>query len=169
MKKMLLLLSLVFAMCVVSQPVLAEETGAGCGLGKILFEGKSGKSPNIAAAILNVFPIPNTFFMSTAASMGEELLGCDPSTTVLQEEQKRVFVAANMDNLSRDMAQGNGAHLAALATVMGIADEDRPAFYQMSQEEYGEFDRAASDSPAAMVAALNTAMLERPVLVKYIQ
>jgi len=168
MKKTLVALSTAFALCLVTQPCLADN-GAGCGLGKVLLDGKSGKGANLAAAIINVILIPNTTFMTTAASIGEELLGCDPSQQVLKEEQKNVFVAANMDNLSRDMAQGSGAHLEALATVIGIADADRPAFYQMSQDAYAGMDHATGDSPEAVAAALNVAMLERPELVKYIQ
>lgn len=167
MKKTLIVTALGMAMGLTAQTGLAEETGAGCGLGKMIMEGKSGKGANITAAIINVVLIPNTLFMSTAATMGEEILGCDPTKTVMKEEQKKAFVAANMDNLSRDMAQGSGAHLEVLATIMGIAEEDRTSFFSMAQEEFASLDFSADDSAAAVVAGLNTAMLEYPELAKY--
>ena len=166
MKRFLILGSLAFAVCVAAQTAAAQETGAGCGLGKMLFDGKSGRSVNIAAAILNVFPIPNTFFMSTAATIDDELMGCDPRKTVQNEERQKVFVATNMDNLSRDMAQGSGPHLEVLASMMGIADVDKPSFFEMTQDEFANLDFSADDR---MVAGLNSAMLERPELAKYIR
>lgn len=145
----------------------AGEQAAGCGIGKVVLEGKSSKGANIVAAILNDILIPRTLFMSTAATMGEPILGCDPTQTVLKDVEKERFVASNMDNLSQEMAQGQGAHLEALAAVMGISDADRAAFFAMTQEEYASLmprqDAAAGD----MLASLNGAMLRHPELAKY--
>lgn len=167
MKKNLIVMSLAMAMGLSVQSSMAAETGAGCGLGKMVLEGKSGKGNNIAASIINAVIIPNTFFMSTAATMGEEMLGCDPTTTVMKERQKKEFVAANMDNLSRDMAQGSGAHLEALASIMGIAEEDKGSFYSMTQQEFASLDFAADSSAETVVSSLNMAMLAYPELAKY--
>jgi len=161
MAKKILITILGLALCGMAGVAGAAETGAGCGIGKMLFDGKSGKSNNIVASILNTILIPNTSFMTTAASMNEEILGCDPSKTVLREEQKQIFVAANIDNLSRDMAQGSGPHLEALATIMGIDEADRPSFYELSQEEFASLAMADTHDPAAVIAALDSAMQER--------
>lgn len=165
MKKNLIVMSMALALGLSAQNGMADETGAGCGIGKMVMEGKSGKGANIAAAIINVVLIPNTFFMSTAASMGEEMLGCDPTKTVLKEQQKEEYLAANMDNLSRDMAQGGGSHLEVLANIMGIAEEDRPSFYSMTQQELAGLD--LSGSASSVVSGLNVAMLDYPELAKY--
>lgn len=167
MKKSLIMMSLTAAIGFGAQPALAGDAGAGCGLGKVVMEGKSGKGANIAAGILNVFPIANTFFMTTAATTGDEILGCDTSTTVMNEANKKAFVANNMDNLSRDMAQGSGVHLEALADVMGVAEEDKDAFYSMTQDEYVAFSASDSASADDVLANLNTAMLAYPELAKY--
>ena len=166
MKRFLIAGSLAFAVCVGAQTAIAQETGAGCGIGKMIFDGKSGRSVNIAAAIINTILIPNTFFMSTATTVDDEILDCDPRKVVDNDAQQKVFVATNMDNLSRDMAQGSGPHLEVLASMMGIADVDKPSFYQMTQEEFAALDFSADEN---MVAGLTTAMLERPALAKYIR
>ncbi|MFT5046018.1 MAG: hypothetical protein ACI8UP_002996, partial [Porticoccaceae bacterium] len=92
----------------------AENTGAGCGLGSVIMEGKDGKGANIAASIFNVFPIPNTFFMTT----GGGIMGCDPTQTVQNDQATEIFVARNMDQLSTEAAQGGGDYLNVLADLM---------------------------------------------------
>ncbi len=167
MKKSLILMSLTAAIGFGAPLVLAGETGAGCGIGKVVLDGKSGKGPNIAASILNTVVVPNTFFMSTAAATGDEILGCDTSKTVMNEANKKAFVAKNMDNLSRDMAQGNGVHLEVLADLMGIAEQDKHAFYSMAQDEYVTLSASDSTSAGDVLTNLNTAMLAYPELAKY--
>lgn len=169
MNKKALVLAMLAAFGVTSQAVMAEEKGAGCGIGKVILDGKSSKGANIAAAILNDILIPRTFFMSTAATMGEEILGCDPTKTVMKEEQQKRFVAANMDSLSRDMAQGQGMHLEALAAVMGIEASDRTSFMAMTKDEYATLFPSAQASADDVVASLQVAMLSRPDLEKYVQ
>jgi hypothetical protein len=76
------------------------------------------------------------------------------------------FAALNFDNLAQDMAQGQGEHLASLATLMGIPAEQHPAFFAMTQERYAYFVSAGESSPAAMVKALNDAAATQPKLAK---
>ncbi|MGI9303726.1 MAG: DUF3015 family protein [Gammaproteobacteria bacterium] len=165
MKNKLILVSLTIIIGLAAQNGLAEETGAGCGIGKAVMEGKSGKGANIGASILNDILVARTFFMSTAASMDDELLGCDPSQTVMKEQRKDEYLSANMDNLSRDMAQGAGAHLEALATIMEIDEQDKAAFYEMAQQEFAALE--FTGSAASVVSGLHTAMLSYPELSKY--
>ncbi|HHH36845.1 MAG TPA: DUF3015 domain-containing protein [Gammaproteobacteria bacterium] len=167
MKKHVIAVSLMVGLGLAAQVVAAAESGAGCGLGKMIMEGKSGKGANIAASVINDILIPRTLFMTTAATMGEAMLGCDPSQTVMKERQEQEFVATNLDNLSRDMAQGGGDHLEALAAIMGIDKADRPAFYSISQSQFGKMDLAALGDAHRILASLNAAMLSHPTLSKY--
>ena len=143
----------------------ADETAAGCGIGKQIMQGKSGKSNNIVAAILNDALIPKTFFMTT----GDGTLGCDPSETVKNEQPRETFVAANLDGLSEDIAKGQGDHLSALAQVMGIEDEDKPSFYSLTQSHYETLFDQDSTSAKQMLSALDNALLRTPNLAKYVQ
>ncbi len=73
----------------------------------------------------------------------------------------------NVDNLSRDMAQGSGPYLEALASAMEIDEGERAAFYAMSQQEFASLPLAATHDPAALLAALDAAMVERQPLARY--
>lgn len=170
MKKKILILAMAAAAGLAAQTAMAGSgSGAGCGLGKMIMDGKSGKGANITAAIVNVVLIPNTFFMTTAASMGEEILGCDPSKTVMKEEQQKSFIASNMDELSRDIAQGKGNHIDALVALMGVGEQDKSAFITMTREEFGTLFPETTASAEQVLSSLQVAMLSRPELGKYVQ
>ncbi len=160
MKKSLTILASMALMT--ASGVHAAETGAGCGLGAQVMDGKSGKGANIAAALLNNLVVPNTIFMTT----GDGMMGCDPTQTVEREQARKIFVASNMDKLTIDAAQGKGAHLDALAHLMGIEDNDMKAFQRMAQSR---FDKLFGSGEADQVlAAIDQAMSDDAALAKYV-
>lgn len=140
----------------------AEETSSGCGLGSVVMEGKEGKGANIAAAIINSFPIANTFFMTT----GGGIMGCDPTQTVQNEQATEIFVARNMDQLTTEAAQGGGDYLNVLADLMGIADEDRDAFRKVTQDNFDQLFLNNGDAKG-VIDTIETAMLNDSSLAKY--
>lgn len=162
MKKILTGICCVAALAVATS-VAADEKGAGCGIGKVIMEGKSGVGANVVAAILNDVLVPRTFFMTTG------ILGCDTTKTVQNDSRPEVFVALNMDTVAADMAKGEGTHLAALAATLGVAAEDRSAFYSLAQSQYGEvFASGQEASVDHLLLALNTAMTTDEKLSKYV-
>jgi len=160
MKKTLLIGATVLLAC--SPIVQAQDSGAGCGLGAEILEGKSGKGSNIAAAILNGLIIPNTTFMTTGGGM----MGCDPTQSVSNEQATEVFVAHNMDQLSSEVAQGDGESLEVLAELMGIAEEDLPAFQKLAQQNFDSLFGANSDAKN-VIESMELAMLSDDTLAKY--
>lgn len=140
----------------------ADNSGAGCGLGSVVMEGKDGKGANIAAAILNTFLVPNTFFMTT----GGGIMGCDPTQTVQNDEATEIFVARNLDQLSTEAAQGGGDYLNVLADLMGIADEDRDAFRKVTQDNFDQLFLNDGDAKR-VIHTIETAMLNDSNLAKY--
>jgi hypothetical protein len=162
MKKTVAALSLLF---VAGVPLSYAEgnKGAGCGIGKVIMEGKSDKGSNIVASILNMILIPNTFFMTSG------VLGCDTTQTVERENVRNTFVASNLDSLSSDMAQGQGEHLAALADVMGINQQDNSAFFALTQARYSELFDQPTVEAGQVLAALDQAMSDDPLLSKYVK
>ena len=70
----------------------------------------------------------------------------------------------NFENLSQEMAQGKGEHLASLATLMGIPAEQHTAFFALTQERYTAMVEAGETSSVALVKALNDAVGKSPVL-----
>ena len=77
-----------------------------------------------------------------------------------------MFAAMNFENLSQEMAQGGGEHLASMATLMGVPAEHQGEFFAMTQERYTTLIKACEASPVAMVKALNEAAASYPTLAK---
>ena len=136
---------------------LADEA-AGCGLGKTLWEGQSGLLANVSAATTNGTSGNNTFGMTSGTS------GCNADSTVLKEKEQEVFVAVNMDNLSQEMAQGNGEHLRALATLMGCSTSVYSDFAGMTQEKYTVLFNGAETSTLELLSGLKREMSAHPAL-----
>ncbi len=148
-------------------PAMAEETGAGCGIGKIVLEGKSGRDKHLIAAVLNDIIFPRTYSMTTAAILDEPFLGCDPTQTVMRDEERDSFLASNIDSLSQEAAQGHGTHLAALADIIGIDQADQDSFFGLTQQHYDSIFVASEQSPQQLMASLNAAMAQHPTLSRY--
>ena len=136
------------------------DTGPGCGLGKILWaESKNQKNiaPQVLMATTNGTGM-NTFAISSGTS------GCTNDGKIMAEHKATVFTAANFENLSQDMAQGRGEHLASLATLMGVPANHQGEFFTMTQNQYTTLIRKGEASPVAMVKAINDAIASHPVL-----
>lgn len=161
MKKLVIGLCCAFALGSTSMAFATEKAG-GCGIGKEIMAGKTGLGSNLVAAILNNILIPNTFFMTTG------ILGCDTTKTVQNEQQGETFVASNMDTLAVEMAQGTGDHLAALASILGVAEADKAAFYSLAKDQYEPLFSATGATPATVLTTLNTAMLSDARLSQYV-
>jgi len=131
----------------------AAEDGAGCGLGAVVMEGKEGKGAHIAASLLNVLIIPNTFFMTT----GGGIMGCDPTQTVQREEVTEIFVAQNMDQITTDTAKGSGDYLNVLATLLGVPESDLPRFTSLAQSQFDNVFIDGNDA-AGVISSLQVAM-----------
>lgn len=149
-------LVLAAAFCLPLATAQATETGAGCGVGKMVMEGKEGKNANITAALINWVVNVQAFGMTTGT------LGCDVSQTVSNEHAKETFVASNKDNLMIEMAQGQGAHLAALASLLGVATEDQAVFYSTLQQNYSSITSADD-----MLAVVQQTLQQHPRLAMY--
>jgi hypothetical protein len=138
------------------------DTGPGCGLGKLLWSSSKHPkniAPQVFMALTNGTGM-NTFAISTGTS------GCTNDGIIMAEHKVTVFAAVNSESLAQEMAQGQGEHLASLATLMGLPAEGQPAFFAMTQEHYTSLVQAGDTSPVAMVKALNEAMAAHPVLAK---
>ena len=159
-------LSIVFA-CAQAASALAgmnPDTGPGCGLGKLLWSDYKQQKNILPQALMgttNWLPLPSQPF---AISSGTS--GCTNNKKVWAEEKATVFAQMNFDNLSQDMAQGQGEHLASLATLLGVPTEQQGEFFAMTQEQYPALIQAGDGSPVAIVKALNEAITHHAVLVK---
>ncbi len=162
MKKLFGALMAVALVCAHTHPAAAGgySHDPGCGLGSEIFKSgsKSIGSQSLASSTNQLFLFNQLFGISTGS------LGCTNNGHFAQNEQTTMFANLNFDNLSQEMAQGGGEHLASLATLLGVTVEQHPAFFAMTQEKYTTLVQSGETTPAAMLKALQEAMAAHPVL-----
>ena len=107
-----------------------NKNNTGCGLGTQVFAGKTGKVYEIMAVTTNGTSGNQTFAITTGTS------GCTQNGVIDPPSQVAAFTGSNIDKLARDAARGEGESLESLASLIGIAEKDRPAFYKMSQQNF---------------------------------
>ncbi len=163
MKKLLVLvMALAFTALPVSQ-VFADAAygnGPGCGLGGEIFKGNKAILQQVLAGTTNASIPPQSFAITTGT------IGCTNNGQFASNEHATLFAKMNYDNLSQEMAQGEGEHLASLAMLMGVPAEQQPEFFALTQEKYPALMKAGEESPAAMIKALHETMAVHPVLAK---
>lgn len=155
MKKVILAASLVMAS---SASFAASD--AGCGVGTMIWEGKEGIAPNVLAATTNGTSGNQTFGMTTGT------LGCDNSNSKGFMAMNE-YLDSNLDKVARDMSRGQGEALDGLAAVMGIADQDKTTFYQVSKANFDKIFTGSEVSRADVVESLAAVMREDSTLAKY--
>ena len=137
------------------------DTGPGCGLGKLAwgdYKGQKEIAPQVLMATTNGTFGSQTFGISTGTS------GCTNDGKVMAEHKTTLFAQLNFENLAQEMAQGQGEHLASLATLMGVPAEHQAEFFAMTQARYTSLVKTGEASPVAMVKAINNAIATHPVL-----
>lgn len=165
MSKKVIMLSIVvlFGMQAGLAMAANPDTGPGCGLGKIAWQNYPHQKVigiQTMEATTNGLMGNQTFGITSGTS------GCTNDGKFWAQEKVNVFAALNFENLAQDMAQGQGEHLASLATLMGIPAAQQPAFFAMTQEKYASLVAAGETSPVALVKALNEAVATHPMLAK---
>ncbi len=163
-KLLMLSVSLVFICAQAGLSLAAHpDTGPGCGLGKLAwsdYKNQKNIAPQVLMATTNGTFGSQTFGISSGTS------GCTNDGQIFSEQKVTMFAAINFDNLSQEMAQGRGEHLASLATLMGVPAEQQGAFFALTQERYTSLIQSGETSPVALVKALNDAIAAHPVLAK---
>ncbi len=137
------------------------NNGPGCGLGKLAWADSSQKETiggQVLMATTNGTFGAQTFGLSSGTS------GCTNDGKIFASEKVNVFTALNFDNLSQEMAQGQGEHLTSLATLMVIPEEHHQDFFAMTQEKYTTLVQAGESSPKAVVKSMHDAMEGHTVL-----
>ena len=130
MKKVLLTSIVLFFMVSGIASAAAPRDNCGCGLGTILFEGKSGLVQQVLAATTNGSFGTQTFGISSGT------LECNKPSKFASNEQLNNFVASNMDNLAKDAAMGHGEYVDTLAELMDVHASKRVEFSQMLQANF---------------------------------
>ena len=77
---------------------------------------------------------------------------------VRQGEHANAFAALNYDNLTQDMASGEGEYLSSLGTLLGVPDDQRTAFFQLAQSQYTILAQSDKTTPANLLAGLDRSL-----------
>ena len=126
-------------------------TAAGCGLGSMVFKGKTAKVQLILAATTNGTFGNQTFGISS------ETLDCTADGVVKNEDKVQVYAAVNFQQLQRDIAQGGGEYIDGLASLMGYqTPEQRGALAKRAQANYAKLFPTTATTSAEMVSTLHT-------------
>lgn len=129
-----------------AQGALASDSG--CGLGSMVIQ-ENTKLMQILAATTNGIG-GQTFAISTGTS------NCKAQNFVMTEKAVQYFAEVNKDDLSREMAKGEGEKLQTLASLYGCqTDASRAEFSKAAQAAYGRILPSANTSVTEMVKNLN--------------
>src|SRR5205085_8722171 len=106
----------------------------------------------------------NGTFGSQTFGISSGTSGCTNDGMIFADQKVNVFASINFENLSQEMAQGGGEHLASLATLMGVPAEHQAEFFALTQEKYTTLIQSGEAAPVAMLKALHAAIAGHPVL-----
>ena len=140
--------------------VMADNIG-NCGWGSKVFDGQSGVMPQVFAATTNGSTGNQTFGISSGTS------GCTQDGTVKTSWKTAMFIDGNKKQLARDMSQGQGETLDALASLIGIDQAQKAKFFQLTQEKFSSIFYSEDASAADISNALKTVMSSDSELAVY--
>jgi len=158
MKKLIVTSILVLA----SASAFAGKNNVGCGLGAMVFDGKSGVVPQVLAATTNGTSGNQTFGISSGT------LGCTQDGTVTSSAKLAMFTGSNMDRLAQDMSSGQGESLESLAALMGIKDADKSHFFSVTKENFARIFPSDQTTAEHVLVSLGEVMASDEVLRQYV-
>ena len=145
-----------------SSSVVMADQDVGCGLGTILFEGKSGVAPKVLAVTTNGTYGNQTFGITSGT------LGCQPDGVISSRARLSMFMGTNSERLARDMSVGHGESLNVLADLMGVKEQDKSLFFKTTQANFSTIFAADNQTAGQVLASLQAVMAKNTVLASYI-
>ena len=134
-----------------SGSAMAEDS-TGCGVGSMIFDGKSGVGPQVLAVTTNGSTGNQTFGISSGT------LGCDQNGTISSSEKIGMFTGDNMEKLAMDMSRGEGEALATVADMLEVRSEDRADFYAAAKANFARIYTSSDVTAGEVVANLNAVL-----------
>ncbi|MBW2316830.1 MAG: DUF3015 family protein, partial [Deltaproteobacteria bacterium] len=97
------------------------------------------------------------------------VMGCDANDTITADAGLRKFASGNIDRLSRDIAVGGGESLDVFANLLGVTAQDRPAFAQTVQANFGVLFPSGETTVGEMLNSLDSVMASDERLARYVR
>jgi ascorbate-specific PTS system EIIC-type component UlaA len=149
------------ALAVASTSAFADAPGGpGCGWGNMLFEGQSGFVPHFAATTTNGTSGNHTFGMTSGTN------GCSVNGKLTYGGKK--MISSIMTEFSADVAMGQGDALNAVAVIMGVEQQDRRVFAEVTHANFKVLFPTENTTAEEVVAALEQVMKADSRLAKYV-
>ena len=130
MKKLLVILSAIAMVSAIPAQAGNVRDNCGCGLGSMALGDEEGLLSNVVGATLNGLSGNQTFGISSGT------LGCDQSAEITSNQEIKLYVTENMDQLAMDMAAGEGHYLSALTGMMDLSEVDRVVLQEKLQKNF---------------------------------
>src|SRR5271156_1174771 len=111
--------------------VAPEVRAADCAVGGFVVNKRQGILTQLLAFTTN-----GTFFITYAGAITTGTSGCSNSGIIKRDVEQEVFVAANYDALSNDLAQGQGDRLSSLSSLMGCSTAQSGEFGRVAQANF---------------------------------
>jgi len=144
MKKVFYPLAVLLVLSVFSSAFAGGNTG--CGLGNVIWKGKSGPVVEILAITTNGTSYSQLFAITSGTSGYQEGATIGANTVEL-------YVDENMDMLAADMSRGNGEYLDTLATLMEV--ENKSDFNKKLQANFDKIYSHDNITSKEVVANIN--------------
>lgn len=141
--------------------VALADKDVGCGIGTQIWAGQSGVIPKVLAATTNGTFGNQTFGITTGT------LGCSSDGVITAANRLPMFAGTNLDQLSSEMAAGQGDALEAMADLYGVEEADKAAFYSMTQQNYATIFSSETVSAGEVLAAVDSLMKTDARLARY--
>lgn len=138
------------------------DNDVGCGFGTQVWQGKSGIAPKILAGTTNGISTNQWLGISFGT------LGCgDFNKAITAQARVSQFIDGNAEALARDMAVGQGESLDVLASLLGVQDQDKQAFFSTTKANFSTIYAAENQTTGQVIAALNTVLAQDSKLKTY--
>jgi hypothetical protein len=138
------------------------DNDIGCGWGTQVWKGQSGIAPKILGATTNGILTNQLWGISFGTS------GCGGfDKPITAQARVNQFIDGNAEALARDMAVGQGESLNVLATLMGVADQDKQAFFTTTKANFSTIYAAENQTTGQVIAALNQVLAQDSKLKTY--
>lgn len=111
----------------------SARQNTGCGLGTVLWKNKADGSTMSQALQATT----NGSFGSQTFGITSGTLDCSEPAHFANNERLKEFVVANMDNLAKDIAVGNGESLNTFSELLQIPTNERGDFGLKLQNSFG--------------------------------
>lgn len=152
--------TLVFISLAVAATAAAQNVGH-CGWGSKLFDGQKGIAPQVLAVTTNGTSGNQTFAITSGTS------GCTQNGVVRSAWKTAAFIDQNMNRLAKDVSRGEGESLMALASLLGVDQDNQVEFNQELQGNFAEIFASANVNSVHVYEAIKTTLAKNDNLSAY--